>query len=454
MRTLICLECQASLDADAVESTGVWQCPSCGQALPEVDDPPVTGDSLAETTPGTYGLPIGNSPPPDSRIEVHEASEQRLVMLIPPGGKGAGGMGCFVTFWNLFMMVFTVIWVSVGPKDVAPLAFIGLFWLVGIGLLIAWIKMKYERTLLLVDPSRVVVQHILFGRKRQLETELFSQSKAMLVEAYSQNDVPVYSVAVAGKDRTIKFGTSLSNGEKDWLADRINLLIAPEALNATAIDSPSESSTLEDESEDVSVAEADLPEAIHLVENTPDRLSFGIPAVTSAMARWVTVVASGLFSLAWFSGVASAAAGAFAVPDPIFRIVGLLFFIPFGAAGLMPLVMSLFAWRGQIAVDLDRERLSVRWHVGPFGVTRTMPFDDIAAVRMTIPPNSDQPRNASPAVRGGLECCVVTSKKDRKFLLLTFLDDDPLVRHVTALVRSKWQSFRPAHHFPAGNEVQ
>ena len=37
-----------------------------------------------------------------------------------------------------------------------------------------------------------------------------------------QNDVPVYAVAVNGTKRKAKFGTFLSQEEKDWLVDRIN----------------------------------------------------------------------------------------------------------------------------------------------------------------------------------------------------------------------------------------
>ena len=228
MRPLTCPECRVSLNAGAIDSAGVWECTSCGQPLPEVQDEPTEVFLRDERLTDENGfVTVNDSPPAGSRIEIHESSGERLVVFMPPGGKEARGLGCFATRWNLFMVAFTAMWVSFGPLDFDTLAFIALFWLIGIGLLIGWLKLKYERTLLLVEPSRVVVQHILFGRKRQKETELYSKSRATLAEAYSQNDVPVYCVAIDGKDRTIRFGTSLSNGEKDWLVDRINALIAP-----------------------------------------------------------------------------------------------------------------------------------------------------------------------------------------------------------------------------------
>lgn len=168
MRPLTCPECRTSLDAKAIDSAGVWECPSCGQPLPEVQEQPPEVSLRGEPLTDENGVAVvSGSPPAGSRIEVHEASDERLVVFVPPGGKAARGLGRCATMWNLFMVVFTTMWFSAGPLDFGSLAFIALFWLIGIGLLIGWLKLKYERTLLLVEPSRVVVQHILFGRKQQ-----------------------------------------------------------------------------------------------------------------------------------------------------------------------------------------------------------------------------------------------------------------------------------------------
>ncbi|MGZ0174738.1 MAG: hypothetical protein ACKVHE_35010 [Planctomycetales bacterium] len=39
------------------------------------------------------------SPPAGSGIQLAEASESRVVMVIPPGGKRARGMGFFALVW-------------------------------------------------------------------------------------------------------------------------------------------------------------------------------------------------------------------------------------------------------------------------------------------------------------------------------------------------------------------
>ena len=43
----------------------------------------------------------------------------------------------------------------------------------------------------------------------------------------------------------------------------------------------------------------------------------------------------------------------------------------------------------RISVTPDREPLAVRWHIGPLGMTRTLPFADIANIRKTIPEPED-----------------------------------------------------------------
>ena len=68
----------------------------------------------------------------------------------------------------------------------------------------------------------LVIKTELFGREKFKEFPLDEGSLATLVVACLQNDVPVYAVAVNGTKRKAKFGTFLSQDEKDWLVDRIN----------------------------------------------------------------------------------------------------------------------------------------------------------------------------------------------------------------------------------------
>ncbi len=103
--------------------------------------------------------------PAGSQIRIVEADEDRLVLYIPGGGKSASGLVFFSLVWNGFVLLFTGVAMGgalrANGNDGAPLfglvAFLGLFWTVG--LLLGWfaLKLKFERTFLLVGLLPFVV---------------------------------------------------------------------------------------------------------------------------------------------------------------------------------------------------------------------------------------------------------------------------------------------------------
>src|SRR5262249_32651032 len=150
--------------------------------------------------------------PKESAIRVVESSDDRLVLFIPGGGKQTGGLGCFALVWNGFMFFFTSLAIvdllNPGAQQKAPPAMacllLSLFWLVGLGIGWIWIRMKFLRTFLLLERERIIIQEILFGRRKLKETILTSESRAGLVESFQQNDVPVYRIEVAGSNGTAR----------------------------------------------------------------------------------------------------------------------------------------------------------------------------------------------------------------------------------------------------------
>src|SRR5262249_3266273 len=276
----------------------------------------------------------------------------------PGGGSSATGVGCFAVAWNGFMCLFTVPWgfgMFQQGNDAPPLlvmvGFLGLFWAVGLGIAAFWAKLKYERTFLLLDRDRLVIQRVLFNRKRLEETHLTSDSRAALVESYQQNDNPVYRIEVQGSLRAAKFGTALADSEKDWVVDRINDFLGragawaretpPTAQErATAIKNIPASCkncgapltgelvkgavtcshcgavfrsvvTRPEGSLPVAVVEklvpADLPPdgPIQIDEDTSDVLQFHYAAGSGSPLRWIVPLFTVPFSLAWLSGVFS-----------------------------------------------------------------------------------------------------------------------------------------------------
>lgn len=175
---------------------------------------------------------------PPGRLQCRLA-ERQLVIVIPPGSsRFTRSLGCFATCWLGFMALFTGIALGstkLRTPQIGPiLAFGGLFWLVGFGLLWAWIRGRFSTTFVLVEPDRLVMKTRLFGREKYREYLLNEESRAQLVVAYTQNEQPVHAVSVSAPGKPAKFGTFLSQEEKSWLVERINRHLHPAPKNAAS----------------------------------------------------------------------------------------------------------------------------------------------------------------------------------------------------------------------------
>jgi uncharacterized Zn finger protein (UPF0148 family) len=502
MAELDCPKCRAAINPDLVGDSGRVECPFCGNNWSLLDtstlpteiftNEPKSGGVPARARGGTQQaapLPLG------SRIKVIEEDQERLVLYIPGGGKQAAALGCFAILWNGFMCIFTPPWflgAFQGPGNNPPpviflILFLGLFWSIGLGLACFWLKMKYERVFLLLDRDRLVVQKVLFNRKRIQETALSRDSRAALVESYQQNDTPVYRIEVQGKSRAAKFGTALSDEEKDWLVDRINdfLDVTPVTVEAASamggVLAPGAGATavvpqscrkcgapligavvngaltcthcgdvyrievlLPGRMLDIDRIErlepADLPpdSPIRVDEDSDGVLQLSYPATSDTPLRWVLPLILIPFSMAWFGGVFAVFAWAWQAPFLLENVFFVLFSVPFLTAGLVPLGMALAAIRGRTTVRLTGDSLTCRWHVGRFGRSRSLSTAAIDRIRIANFANVGQnPRVKSPtrSQNVGWECCIVHAGS-QKMLLTVFLDET-VARQVAALVRTR-----------------
>ncbi|MGE5193122.1 MAG: hypothetical protein ACM3U2_11545 [Deltaproteobacteria bacterium] len=459
MSEIVCPVCRAEIKADLVDDAGRVECPFCGHAWPLLDLPqakcpppelePVTGapPSLSGIT-SNVALP---TIPAGSQIKVVEAADDRLVLYIPGGGKSASGLGCFAVAWNGFMCVFTTVLLGAllrgngndAPPMLGVVAFLGLFWAVGLGMAWFWMKMKYERTFLLLDRDRLVIQRVLFNRKRIEETHLTPDSRAALVESYQQNDKPVYRIEVQGSPRAAKFGTALADAEKDWLVDRINDFLCHGGEPASETEPAAEerpaagipASPLE------RLAPADLSPGspIHIDEDSPDVLQFHYLLALNSPWRWLAPVFTVPFSVAWFAGIFSFIGGAWQIPFLPVRILFVVFSIPFLIAGLVPLAMGLIAVRGRTTIRLTPDSLRCRWHSGWLGYSRSLPT--AAIDRLGVEAMASSPKN--PRVRGvqhgggpavGKVCA---ARAAGRALYLTLFPDDAVSQQVAALLRTR-----------------
>lgn len=501
MPELICPECRAEIAFDPDDPASSGKCPSCGADVDARD--------LAEAGPGDEAGPLeqmteqGSAadeivkplppPPAKSGIRIVESSDDRFVLFIPAGGKGATGIGCFALIWNGFMVVFTTgvlgsFMNANGQKEGAAvfLAVITLFWAIGLGFAWFWAKLRFERTLLLLDRERIVVQRMLFGRKRMAETVLDATSRAELVESYQQNGHPVYRIEVSGNGAAAKFGTGLSDDEKNWIVDRINEFLGLPTAAALEDDDrddddPDDESDEEDESEDEEDEDGDSDEEeadsaldpliaassggrailierpdelpaddeflageclVRIVESSPDRLLLFHRLSPSSPIRqivpWIVFAVSGaILAFVGYQG-----RDFFAGPLGFNTVIAVLFDLPFLLGALAAAMFGLYLLVGRTTIDLTRESLSCRWSVGAIGKTWSLPVAALDSVRVSKAYEAGQGKNAreNARVRGSdtrkpYVTCV--ARAGSRKLSLTFFNDEPLARQIALLMGHK-----------------
>ncbi len=183
--------------------------------------------------------------PPGTQLECRVIDRQLVIFIRPGSNRTVRSLGCFAVVWLGFMIVFTGLMVLAGPMAEADLTtlmflipFLGLFWAVGLVMLYFWIRGRFGRTYVLVEPDRLVLKTELFGRERYREHQLDANSRAQLEESYRQNDQPVYKVAVRTVGKSVGFGTFLGHDEKNWIVERVNRHLGREEDSA-ANDTPS-----------------------------------------------------------------------------------------------------------------------------------------------------------------------------------------------------------------------
>lgn len=423
------------------------------------------------------------SPPAGSSIELAEASESRVVMVIPPGGKRARSLGCFAVIWLAITVPVGVIflWATVNPNvewegDGRPplwgiILFFSVFWSVGFGMGYAALKMKFEKLMLCLEPDRLIIQRTFFGRKKLSTIQLQKSSRASLQESYSENDVPVYRLEIDGVSKTEKFGTALSLVEKQWLAQTINrflghedsagggsrsggdqfcrecgsqLLISDDGavcLDCGAVfndDEEYDDSTGRSQKNLVQapadVAPEDVSAASGLVveENSGEQLIVSFLLNPSLPLRIVVGGICTAFSFGWMGVTGSMVYLALTEPQPgggfIAIFVGVCFFIGFG-----PLIIGMAVAFGRARVAVDQQWLSVRYHIGPLGFTRKVATDTVQDV--LLGENSFVKTEIAGVRRSPLAIRMVRVETTGKPLILTLGSKEPISRNLCGVVR-------------------
>ena len=358
-----------------------------------------------------------STPPPGVGIQVVRSSDEQLVIAVPPGGKKALSLGCF-GFAIVLSITCGIIYYGIEHENgnaasfLGLLAFFGLFLAVGIGMIIACIRMRFTEIFLSVEREQFAIQKTLFGRKKLKTLSLDENSHAELVESYIEDDRPVYAIQMEGISETETFATGLSYEEKRWLAKSINQFLGVDGRSGTgssaagglqkfcgdcgrelmigdgkrvcpdcarvyleAADGDSEVTSDDDYSAETNPLGSpaqilERPSALDPYELPRDSkiridlddgetlaFSYGIQVPLAVKIIGGTFLT--FFCCCWYGGVLSFLAGIWTGDDAIGMKLGFTAFIStFLFAGLMPLGMLLSLFFGRASIRMSREKIT------------------------------------------------------------------------------------------------
>lgn len=184
------------------------------------DDVAVDGESFEDAA----------QPRPDNAVAVLEHHQDGLTITVPPVGirKGSKGLFGFSIFWNVFMIVFTGAWFGAGGVKLNGellmiLAFLSVFWAVGIGTMLAAINAGRRQAILDVvgDTLLITRQNIFKTRQEEVRRDNI-ESIRRDKSGTEVNDVPILNLQVHRKQgKKIAMLSQLSNDELAWIASEL-----------------------------------------------------------------------------------------------------------------------------------------------------------------------------------------------------------------------------------------
>lgn len=188
--------------------------------------------TLGDDTPDpddTVDEPIERSPRPDNAVSAVEVRDDGVTITVPPVGvwKGSkGGLG-FSIMWNGFMLFITCGWVFAGKQGGGDLLFVagilGLFWVIGIWMLIAAINAGRRMAILdVVGDTLLITRQNIFGTKQQEIPRDNIRSIRRDKSGVEINDVPILNLQIRlYEGKKISLFSQLDDRELSWLASEL-----------------------------------------------------------------------------------------------------------------------------------------------------------------------------------------------------------------------------------------
>jgi len=318
----------------------------------------------------------------ERKVQIIEQSPDRLLLAIEAAGRGATSIAVFAVVWNAISWTCAVVFTGdgalgqMGLLGVIPFLMLGLFLAIGVVLIVWAVKSMFGRAFVLVERDRASVQTMTLGWKRTKSVEMGPASVAELEEGYRQNDVPVYRVKITGPNGAVRFGLALPHADKLWAVETINGMIAP-SKRGDAVVIPVPLNSFEAIWQTAENARAVDPmnlsagSLVRVVEAGNDRLEYWMPLLPRPVgllsASLAFIVLSLIVGFVWSAGVGGG--DAFVV-----------FLLPFLLVLILQAIACVAIFRGRITVQVDAQQTLVRWHVGAFGPSKSLPTDSVDKV--------------------------------------------------------------------------
>ena len=327
--------------------------------------------------------------PADSKIK-DVVGIQKATWLIP-AKKGFNFLMFFAAFWLSIVSVITFGMIT-GNVDSdggdlpawAGGLFLIPFWLIGIGVAYTGLRMAYTELLIRVDQDAVILTRKFFNRMWDKSIPRENLGDVSLGVAYSQNNSPVYQIEIDAREgKGIKFGSNLSEGEKQWLLGGLRRFLADENTSqyAGAVSSVGGSSgasvlaTHEVESKTIKVERVgqDAFRVTRVYRAGPWLLAVGL-ALTVGMVVGLAVV--------WGDFDGGGASGLAVLFDLLFSAVPFLMLLIGFCVGVGLVVGGYWATGRKNVFEFGRDRLVLTYHWRGRRKQKKIPRADIRKVVM------------------------------------------------------------------------
>lgn len=364
------------------------QCEACGYRA-SLTEWAIRG-TPANSAEADVASPDPDRPPSGTRITRRAVGAGGVAWEIPPSGR-SGGLMVFSVLWLGFVTLWTGVALAAtvggaanpgtdsGPTWLFPLFSLP-FWAVGIGMLYGALRGKYARHLVVIDGAEVVLVRSMFQRAKRKALSRAAVEEIAKREFYRQNYRPVHGVEVRGSAGKLRFGTTLTEEEKDWLVADMRRVFGPVGTAAEALGTGSADGSIHP-----AVAHGG-PAEVFSVEFPP------VKAAGAIAGNLVGAVVIGVFL----------AVGIFGMKDAgFFRWIWLGMSSLFGAVLLISFVNSLRSLGVVIRVSGDRGEIVVQRRKGYRVITEERMARAGVEVRMYETGSINQTRMAAVELVGG-----------------------------------------------------